>query len=171
MEIILRQRLSALGYGDEMLDPARNHARLGQIAGEPCFEPFPKALRLNGGTTLRVREVLPLGMRVKFLSSVLRETLGNSGLGVAFKTWDFLTRSKISSRPLFMGYVMGSSNGKQFSDFPFNRFVTLVHLGPNPLDSVLQEDDETLWKVGLDALLHVNDVAVLGEHSSERKRR
>jgi hypothetical protein len=164
VEITLRERLNTFGYGDEMLDPHRSHARLGEIDGQPCFEPFPKFARLNGGTRIRIRDILSPGTKVKFLSSVLRETLGTSGLGLVFRAWDFLSRSKISSRPLFMGYVIGASNGKQFSGFPFDRFLTLVQLGPLPLDSVYQEDDGTLWKVGLDALLHVNDVAVLAEH-------
>lgn len=165
-EITLKEHLKVLGWGAELLDQEGSHVRLGVTRGaasiEACFELFHESVRLTSSKTLPIRKVITPGMKIKFSSSLLNERYGDGGgwLTSLVKLWDLVTRSRLASSAVFEGFVEAVSRDKQFSQFPFDRTLTVFELAGFG-DMLYKEDDGTVWRIANAALAHVTEIMVL----------
>ena len=101
-------------------------------------------------------------MKIKFSSSLLNERYGDGGGWITslVKLWDLVTRSRLSSSAVFEGFVEAASRDKRFSQFPFDRSLTVFDLAGFG-DMLYKEDDGTVWRIANAALAYVTEIMVL----------
>ncbi len=167
MELItLREHLQNLGFGDEMLDHSREHARLdvSRVTYLACFEPFNKALRVGYYKQVQIIDVMDLGMRVQFAKSILEETLEHSPkwFTAMVRLLDFVTKANLLKTAVFYSCVRSVSHNKTITDFPFDQLLTVR--GSDDFGKMrYQQDNGTIWVIAHDALINVRHIKILYE--------
>lgn len=125
-EVSLREYLAELGWGFEYLGHGGDIARVGQIQGASCYEPFGMIRRTLSEKRLLIHQVLPPGTTIKFLSSLRFDVLQNPGL------WDCM-RHPLVGILMLVGFIVTKLSGKSVSDLQnMPQMQGYVETFPNP---------------------------------------
>ena len=172
-EVSLREHLAEVGWDFENLSPGGDIARVGRCQGASCFEPFGAVRRALSARRLPIHQALPIGTRIKFLSSLKFDVLPNPTLwhcithplhGLIWVVLVVVTKlsgqsvSDFDSMTQLEGDVALYTN-PLYSEFPFDQPLTITNVGSYAVS--LLTDDGKIWMLSASSFATVKQITIL----------
>jgi len=162
-EISMRQHLENLGWHAKYLDDYGIYARVTIKNGASFLVPHSRLQRLLTRRRLPIKEVTPLGMRIKFLKSLKYEMCGPISIfshpfgWFFFKILEFFLGEDPNTLPMFIG-SLNERDQPNFDQFPFDEWLTVVEL--LKFEIMYKDSNDKIWTISNIPLTSVTQVEV-----------